>query len=131
MRSAWKRVLLLFWVVGILFPFAWLSRYSASYQAVFDYIFGSTAAHVLMHTFLFGVLAYLLGVYFVGERPTRRKQLSLLLAAVVGVAVLQEGFQLLVQARFPGWPELFDLGVDIGGAILGMLAFRLWQEHRA
>ncbi|MCD6553179.1 MAG: VanZ family protein [Anaerolineae bacterium] len=88
-------------------------------------------AHVLMHTFLFGMLAYLLGVYFVGKRPIRRKQLSLLLAAVVGVAVLQEGFQFLVQARFPGWPEMFDLGVDTGGAILGVLAFGLWRERRA
>ncbi len=56
-----KFVFLVFWVLGMLFPMAWFTRLSATYNRAFRYVFTPTWTHVVMHAFLYAVLAYLLG----------------------------------------------------------------------
>lgn len=73
---------------------------------------GYEAVHIVAHLFLYGTLATL----------ARLARLSAVRAALLalGIGVLQEVVQLLLAGRGPGWPELFDLGVD-GVGILGAL----------
>ena len=127
----YKSAFLAFWLLGILFPMAWFTRFSAIYSWLSGYVFTSVWTHVVMHTFLFAVLAYLLG-HVLARWPaacSTRYLVGAVLASVLGVALLQEGIQLLYTAQAPGIDEVLDLGVDLIGGVLGVIAFR-WQARR-
>ncbi len=128
----WRKLVLIGWIVGILFPFGWLTWYSDTYRQVFDTLFGPLWVHILMHVMLYSVLAYLLaGLLLKARSPLLRRYhpgLSLLL--ILAVALGQEGFQLLYQGRLPGADELLDTGVDLAGGFLGILLF-LIQTRKA
>jgi len=126
-----KGVILLLWLLGILFPMAWLTRFSSVYDRLFEHLFNPLWTHMLMHAFLFAVLAYLLAQRM-GHRtamvPRSRVILSVL-ALVLVIALLQEGIQLLYKARPLGIDELLDVGIDLVGGSLGVMAF-WWQAQK-
>lgn len=122
-----KKLLLIGWIIGVLFPFGWLTSYSDTYRQVFDMIFSSSWVHILMHTLLYLVLAYLLSRFLLRGRSAKMSlyRFGLLLLGIFIIAVLQEGFQLLYQGRPPGADEWLDMGVDLVGGLLGFLMFRI------
>lgn len=120
-----RKLVLIGWIIGILFPFGWLTRYSAIYRQAFDTVFGPLWVHILMHGLLYAVLAYLLAGLLLRVRFTEisRYHLSLSLVLILVIALGQEGFQLLYLGRLPGGDEWLDVGVDLTGGSLGLLAF--------
>lgn len=75
--------------------------------------------HVVMHFSLYAVLA-VLGAHVL---LMRGKNVLWAFGVVVLAGVLQEGLQVVTQGGWPGWgAELFDLGVDLAGGILGLIA---------
>ncbi len=122
-----KRVALLVVILGALFPFGWLTLYSAPYRSVFRYAFASPLTHLLMHAAIFLSLGYLLAVCFSGRELTNRR-LLILIAVVVMVAILQETFQLMYKSRLPGEAEWFDLGTDMVGGAVGIILYGLTKK---
>lgn len=126
-----KHVILFLWILGILFPMAWLTCFSPVYSWVFEHLFNPLWMHVLMHAFLLAVLSYLLA-HRMGRRmamaPKPRLMFGVLIFVLM-IALSQEGIQLLYKARLPGMDELLDVGIDLAGGSLGVMAFR-WQAQR-
>ncbi|RPI33136.1 MAG: hypothetical protein EHM70_06945 [Chloroflexota bacterium] len=116
MRSRW---LILVWILGILFPMAWLGKYSAGFRRAFDAIFAPTWMHILMHALLYTVLVVLLLVMFRWQASWKTAARALSIVLVVGCA--QEGLQSLGAGIFYASAALFDLGVDLAGGIGGIL----------
>ncbi|MEA3350482.1 MAG: hypothetical protein U9Q82_07675 [Chloroflexota bacterium] len=105
------------WLIGILFPMAWLGRLSARYQQVFDAIFTPGWVHVSMHLVLYAGLMILLATVL--DRSITRQTLIRYLFGVLVVGFLQEGFQLFSAVQVFGWNTIFDLGIDLIGALIG------------
>jgi hypothetical protein len=110
-----RLVFLAFWVMGILFPMAWFTRVSATFQRLFVYLFEPVWTHVVMHTLLFAVLAWLLTRLLAPRPPV------VVLILVMLVALGQEGVQWLYTGQMPGADEAFDLTVDLLGGGLGVV----------
>lgn len=110
--------LLLLWLLGILFPMAWLGNFSSDYRQIFNAIFAPEWMHWLMHAVLYAGLAILLVVVF-GLRLNRGTVL-LVLGVVLLVGSIQEGMQLFSAVQMMGWNSAFDLGVDLIGAGIGL-----------
>jgi len=53
------RICLSLWLLGIMFPLAWLRSYSSAYRRSFDALFGAEWIHVMMHMALYAGLAVL------------------------------------------------------------------------
>jgi VanZ family protein len=114
-----KRFLfLIFWLLGILFPMAWLGKFSARYQQIFNAIFAPEWMHWLMHAALYAGLAILLVLVF--GLPLTRRTVALVLGIVLLVGLIQEGMQLFSGVQVVSWNSLFDLGVDLAGAGIGL-----------
>lgn len=126
-----RNLILVGWIIGILFPFGWLSRYSGLYRQVFDALFGPPWVHILMHSLLYFVLAYLLvGLLSKARSPIiSRYRFGLAFALILVIALGQESFQLLYQGRLPGADEWLDIGVDLAGGSMGLLAFYVWVRR--
>ncbi len=118
-----SRVLLWVWLAGMLFPMAWLTRFSGTYSRLFERVFNPLWVHVLMHALLFAVLAYLLARQMAGRvvAPRHWRTAMLVLGLVLVIAVAQEGIQLLYKARVVGADEVLDVGIDLAGVVFGML----------
>jgi hypothetical protein len=102
-----KRTLLLaFWVIGIIFPMAWLGLKNAQFKAWFDAIFSPLWMHILMHALLYAVLALILA--WITARPQQSLPLVRLLSIVLSVAILQEPFR-------PGLPVFILAGDNFDG----------------
>ena len=126
-----RKLILIAWIVGILFPFGWLARYSDAYRRAFDALFGPPWMHVLMHAAIYAVLAYLLAGLVLRRRPsgTCLRRLGLLFAVILVIAVGQEGFQLWFKGQLLGAGEWFDVAVDVAGAFLGFAVFALLNRQ--
>jgi hypothetical protein len=118
------RLALFLWALGILFPLAWLGRFSTAYRQVFDTIFGPGWMHVLMHLALFAGLGMLL---LAALKPSLDRWALLKVGlALLLVGALQEGFQTLSQGASLASAVVlrnaaFDLGVDLTGGLAGLL----------
>ena len=114
----WLIVFLVVWVIGILFPMAWASGSWPVMSLWFERIFSPPWMHVVMHAGLYAVLA-VMGVMLAHQfgRP-----LYFSLLGVVLIGTLQEVIQTALAGRAIGGGELFDLGVDLSGGLLGFLA---------
>ena len=126
-----RNLLLLFWIIGILMPVAWLVRPSPVAYRIFNTLFSPAWMHVLMHSLLFAVLGALLMQRLSGT-PARRVGLTLTL--VLAAAILQESFQLLSRQSVLHPDNLFDITVDMLGGLLGVsaaLAFGKIAARRA
>ena len=115
-----RHLLLIFWTVGILLPMAWLVRASPIAYRLFNTLFSPPWMHIVMHSLLFAVLAALLMQSLHGRLAARRA-VPVVLALVLGVALLQEGIQLFSEQRALHGDTLFDIGVDMLGGGLGLL----------
>ncbi len=97
---------------------AWFSQQIPGYDQWFNRIFAPQWMHILMHAFLYGVLAAGIGLAW----PKRSFRLALAAALLVGI--LQEFLQPLPAGQLPGSGALFDLAVDLCGAAVGLLALQ-------
>lgn len=116
------RIIILFgWVLGILLPLYSFRRLSPSYQAAFDWVFHTHASHVLMHTFLYAVLACLLSSFVPRSVCRTRQMFFCVLAGVAVIAAFQEAIQMISEQVRLGSDEIFDFFVDLNGGMLGTL----------
>lgn len=114
-----RNLLLILWILGILMPMAWLVRPSPMAYRLFNTLFSPVWMHIVMHTLLFAVLGALLVQRLSG---TLARRIGFTLALVLGAAILQEGFQLLSRQSVIHPDNLFDIGVDMLGGLLGAMA---------
>jgi hypothetical protein len=129
MRKRHLRIIILLWVIGILFPMAFLGKLWPAFGIFFNSIFASNWMHILMHGLLYAMLGFLLTT-LVG--PSTPKAIPLLLGSCLLVGVLHEGMQLWAAQMWPGLgPELFDLGVDLIGSAAGIGLARSIQRRTA
>jgi VanZ family protein len=129
MRRPLLRTLTLLWLIGILLPLALLGKFWPPFGDLFDKVFAPAWMHLLMHGLLYAVLALLLAAW---AAPLTRRKVALLLTAILLVGGLHETLQLLAFRRWPGLkPELFDLAIDLLGALLGLAAWQLWQRRHS
>jgi|APSaa5957512622_1039677.scaffolds.fasta_scaffold78155_1 VanZ family protein len=110
-----KILLLSGWLLVILFPTAWLARQTRVTGYWFE-TFTPEWVHIVAHTTIFAALTMM--VLSVFPRHWLAFVATLLLALFVGI--LQEGIQVAAAGMRPGWEEVFDLCVDLFGALCGM-----------
>ena len=122
-----NRLWILLWVLGILFPMAFLGELWPGFGRFFNLIFAPDWMHVLMHGFLYLVLGILLALWL---RPQTARTHLVLFGLALSVGFLHEGLQLLAAGAWPGWgAELLDLAVDLTGACLGA-GLAAWSGRR-
>ena len=126
MRS---RFWLILWIVGILFPVAFLGSLWHPFGRLFYAVFAPAWIHIAMHTFLYTVLAFMLAQWI---KPLSVKAVVSVLALAVVIGCFQEGLQGLAPGHGFSWSaSVFDLFVDLGGTAIGLgLAWR-WSLRRA
>ena len=128
-----RHLFLTFWTLGILFPMGWFVRTSPVGYRLFNTLFSPAWMHIVMHSLLFAVLAALLMQSLYGRLAARRG-VGVVLALVLGAALLQEGIQLFSEQRVLNYGNFFDIGVDMLGGGLGLLlalGFRKMAARRA
>ncbi len=123
-----RNLFLLFWTIGILMPMAWLLRTSPVAYRIFNTLFSPVWMHILMHSLLFAVLGALLMQRLSG---TLARRVGLTLALVLVAAILQEGFQLLSRQSVLHLDNLFDIGIDMLGGLLGLSAVLVFRKIAA
>jgi len=118
---------LIVWSIGILFPFYFIRRFSLVYKTGFDWLFKSDVTHVVMHIFLYAVLAWLISLVF----SNRKKLVSpfLVISVALCISVIQESIQLITIKSPAGIDDVFDVLVDLSGAAIGIIVFR-WQRRK-
>ena len=117
------------WLLGILFPLAWLGRYWAFFKRVFDPAFAPEAVHILMHLILFTGLIVIGSWAFQVSLSRQTIFASLVLVLVVGT--LQELFQAWSNGIFLLPPLVFDLGVDLVGGAAGLIIVSRWRRRKS
>lgn len=124
------RVLILIgWTFGILFPLVSLRRFSDSYRTAFDAVFHTDISHILMHTFLYAVLAWILASLLRKAHWSFGGMLVRVLPLIAVVAALQEAIQMICAHVVLGSDEIFDFCVDLNGGLLGLVLFT-WLARR-
>ena len=98
---------------------SWLAGQVPSIDAIFMEIFDPEWTHIAVHLMLYSVLAGLLSYLFQNKVRLR----IFIPAIVILVGILQETMQIITLDRTPGWAEIFDLGTDLVGALIGCLLF--------
>lgn len=121
-----RKTLVILWLCAILFPLNWLRQESSFVRRHFDALFRLEIMHILMHLLLFGGLVLLIVKTF--QLPLNRKSALLLILLILSTGLLQELLQLLVKQRDFGWSEVFDLGVDLAGGVLGWLILLIYSK---
>lgn len=127
MKRRGRIILLIIWIIGILFPFFYFRRFSRVYKTCFNWAFKSDITHVVMHLLLYSVLAWLISIVF-SNKKRRISPLKVILI-VLGISILQEAIQLALINCPAGWDDIFDILVDISGAVIGIFVFR-WRWVR-
>lgn len=132
---------LIVWVLVIIYPSTTYLESTPS-GSLLNLAYRSEAAHIITHLFVFAILALLLvRAKHASPLPKRAHSLKLQLNwnTVLGtllftllIGLVQEGLQYMVSAdRVFGWPEIYDLGVDVIGGILGLGLIYLWRLRRS
>ncbi len=123
-----NRLWTVLWLAGILFPMAFLGRIWPSFGRLFDTVFSPDWMHIVMHAFLYAVLAWLLAAWI---EPVSVRAVSILLGIVLLVGCFQEGLQWLASQRGARWSaSAFDLMVDAAGVAVGLLLTRIRRLPR-
>ena len=130
MQPMWKRIgILLFWLVGTIFPINWLRRVSPAFRQYYDPLVPLEWVHIVMHTLLFMILALLL--IYVFQLPLNRRTVLIVLGTLLVVGVFQEILQLQTKNRPFMWYEVYDLAVDLAAGVLGLgLAGLIWRRDK-
>jgi hypothetical protein len=113
-----RKLLLLAWILAVIIPTSLLRRVSPGFRNAFDTLFAPTWLHVLLHCVLFAGLVVLLAYSFY-IRVSWQTAL-ILFGVVLGVGLLQEGFQALEQGYFIFRGASADVGVDLVGGLIGL-----------
>ena len=116
-----RKVFLVLWLFGMLAPLEWLTKSFPLVRRGFDLFVGTELAHVIGHIILFGGMVVLLLYLF--NLPQTRGIAVMLGFCVLVVGLGQEFLQLQVKGRMFGWPEIFDLVVDLTGGVIGWLVY--------
>ncbi len=124
----YRLLITILWIVGILFPMHAVRRVNSSFKDTFDLIFATHTSHVVMHALLYAVLAYLLLNTF-RQSMGLRARVGLTLISALCIAGLQEAVQVMTAGISFGHDEMFDLGVDALGALLGLMIALRRQPH--
>ena len=122
-----RKIFLVLWLVGMLFPLNLIWKLSEYILQAINALVQSELSHVVGHTILFGGLVILL--LYIFDLPLTRRTAVLMALNVLAVGLLQEFFQLQFKARGFGWPEIFDLGVDLVGGVLGWVVYCYYQRY--
>ena len=125
-----RRIFLFIWTLGILFPLPWMVRYFPGFQQQFNAAYSREWVHVVVHLLLYAGFSIL--ILYVFDLKPGLKVLGWVLVTVLVVGVVQEIIQ-QITLNIPNlrWNSLLDLGVDLGGALLGFGAaagFRILRE---
>lgn len=120
--------LLAIWVLGILFPLAWLGRFSVVYRQGFEAVFAPETMHVIMHLMLYAGLV-MIGIWtFQAALSIRALLVALMLTFMIGL--LQELFQAWSNGILLLYHLAYDLGVDLLGGTAGLVLVWLWRMRR-
>jgi glycopeptide antibiotics resistance protein len=122
-----RKILILLWLGGIVIPYNWIIRIAYHLRQSFRWAVGSEPAHVVGHLILFSGLVFLLLHVF--QLPQTRRTAILMTLLVLLLGLVQEYFQLQIKARDFGWPEIFDLCVNLTGGFLGWMAYRYFLRY--
>jgi VanZ family protein len=107
----------------MLFPFYLMRQFSPAYRTSFDWLFHTDISHMIARIIFYGVLAWLASSVF----SNRKKRISpfVVFLFVLGIALLQESIQLLTGQGPLGWDDGIDVIIDMSGATVGLIVFRL------
>jgi len=119
--------LLILLSVGMLCPSYLICRVLPAYQMVFGWLFRTDMSHIIVRFILYGVLAWLVLSVFSDRKPPNSWFIMIL--GVLSIAVIQEVTQLLTGQGPAGWDDVFDILVDMSGAVIGIIVFR-WKWGR-
>jgi len=122
-----RKLFVLLWLLGILIPINWIDRFAETLRQGFHVANQSELAHVIVHLVMFGGAVFLLLLLF--KLPLTRRTAALLAGLLLALALGQEVLQLQVKQRAYGWPETFDLLVDLAGGIAGWFAYRYYLRY--
>jgi len=111
------RLLLFLWLAGMMTPLNWLQKEFAVLLRPFNFLIAPEWVHILAHLILFSGLAVLIVRTF--KLHLNWQTAVVLLVAILLTAGVQEVFQLQAKERGFGWPEVFDIGVDLMGGVVG------------
>jgi hypothetical protein len=123
-----KIVILVILLLGILFPFAAMTRFSIGYAEVFNAVFDSLLSHIFMHAALFAALSWIMMSFF-SKRPIKTK-LWIALGSVLVVALTQEAIQMFSTHTSGFGAALFDLGVDLIGGLIPFMFLAVKNRFR-
>jgi len=125
-----RRLFLIIWTLGILFPLPWIVRYFPGFRSHFGAVFSREWAHVVMHLILYAGFAILI-IHVFNLKPVP-KVLGWVLLITLGVGVVQEIIQQIASnIPYLRWNSLFDLGVNLVGSLLGFGAAAGYRNLRA
>ena len=119
---------LVLWLSGILFPLAWIKRFSPVYEQVFDALFSPEWVHWVMHASMYAGLIILVHISF-NLRPSWQT-LGLLFLLTLWVSILQESLQLASGVQVFGWNICLDLVIDMLGAAIGFIISTVYSQIR-
>ena len=116
-----RKIILVLVAVAAMVPLEHLITEVRSVRRFVGWMIRGEPGHIVGHLVLFGGLTILVLVMFNLKLEPRT-------AVMVGIGILalglgQEFLQLQVKDRGFGWPEIFDLAVDLIGAWLGWLVY--------
>ncbi len=111
------RLLLFLWLAGMITPLNWLQKEFAVLLRPLNFLIAPEWVHILAHLILFSGLAVLIVRTF--KLSLNLRTAVVLLTAILLTAGMQEVFQLQAKERGFGWPEVFDIGVDLMGGVVG------------
>jgi amino acid transporter len=118
MKAKLSLLLMLFITI---FPMNWLREKSAFLRDNFDLIFSPEWMHILGHLILFSVLVFLILRSL--HLPLNPRTFIVLLGIILMIGGAQELLQLPTKGRDFSWPEVFDLGVDLLGGMMGVVYY--------
>lgn len=121
-----KIILLIILLLGILIPFAALTRVSTGYAEAFNAVFDSLLSHILMHAALFAALSWIIMSLF--SKKSIKMIFFLCLGSVLPIAVAQEVIQMISTHTSDFGAALFDLGIDLIGGLIPLVVYTISQK---
>lgn len=113
--------------LGILFPFYLFRQFSPAYRTGFDWLFHTGISHMVARLIFYGMLAWLIFSVFSNKRRLYHPIIVVLVVLVI--AIMQESIQLISGQGPLGLDDIFDIVVDLSGALIGLFAFR-WRWNK-
>jgi hypothetical protein len=112
-----RKVFLVLLAVAAMVPLEHIITEVRSLRRFIGWIIRGEPGHIVGHLVLFGGLTILVLILF--NLKLEPRTAVLIVIGVLTLGMGQEIIQLQVKDRGFGWPEIFDLAVDLTGAGLG------------